>query len=63
MGSELREYREARGLLQKEAAEALGISLRSYKSYENEEAKRPTRRYESYLRELKAWEIRRSPRP
>ena len=54
MESELREYREARGLLQKEVAEALGISLRSYKSYENEEAKRATRRYEGYLRELKA---------
>lgn len=50
---ELKELRIERGLTQQEAAEILGISLRSYKSYENEEEKRNTMKYKYMVDLLK----------
>ena len=42
---ELKEIRMARGLTQAAASQYLGVSLRSYKSYENDDAKRGTFKY------------------
>lgn len=45
---ELREIRKNKNLTQIEAAELLGISLRSYKSYENDGNKENTTKYDNY---------------
>ena len=42
---ELKELRIEKNLTQQEAADLVGVSLRSYKSYENEEEKRDTMKY------------------
>ncbi len=43
--SELKELRIEKKMTQQEAADLVGVSLRSYKSYENEEEKRDTIKY------------------
>ena len=43
--SELKELRASKKLTQEEASALLGVSLRSYKSYENDESKRTTIKY------------------
>ena len=50
--SELKTARTSRKLTQKQASEYLGVSLRSYKDYENNEAKRDTFKYRAMLSEL-----------
>lgn len=45
---ELKEIRREKKMTQNDAANVLGVSLRSYKSYENEIEKRSTRKY-AYL--------------
>ena len=47
--SELKTARMSRKLTQKQASEYLGVSLRSYKDYENSEAKRDTLKYRAML--------------
>jgi len=42
---ELKELRIEKGLTQQEAAELLGVSLRSYKMYENQKEKSDTMKY------------------
>ena len=42
---ELKEIRNEKNMTQSEASKALGVSLRSYKSYENEIEKKSTRKY------------------
>jgi len=49
----LKKTRIEKKLTQKEAAEILGISLRSYKSYENDDSKKNTRKYNYLLEKLK----------
>ena len=51
--TELKELRRGRGLTQKEAAKMIGISLRSYISYENEEELEGTPKYRFLLAEMK----------
>ena len=48
----LKELRIDRGLTQSKAAQMLGLSLRSYQSYENDDRKRDTIQYRYYLQEL-----------
>lgn len=43
---ELKDIRKSLGMTQKEAAAYLGVSLRSYLSYENEEGKKANLKYE-----------------
>lgn len=50
--SALRELRLSKKLTQQEAATILGVSLRSYKEYENNEAKVGTLKYRSMISEL-----------
>ena len=49
---ELKELRIEKGLTQQEAAEFLGVSLRTYKSYENEKEKRDTMKYKYMVEQL-----------
>ena len=42
---ELKEIRKEKNITQNDAADMLGVSLRSYKSYENEIEKRSTKKY------------------
>ena len=51
--TELKALRTDRGLTQKEAARLIGISLRSYISYENEEELTETPKYRFLLAEMK----------
>ena len=51
--TELKSMRMDRGLTQKEAAGKIGISLRSYISYENDEALAGTAKYRFLLAEMK----------
>ena len=51
--TELKALRTERGLTQKEAAQLIGVSLRSYISYENEEELAETPKYRFLLREMK----------
>jgi len=46
----LRQLRKEKGLTQKECAEYLGVGLRTYVRYENEEARATTREY-GYMKE------------
>lgn len=48
----LKELRNEKNLTQREAANILGISLRSYISYENDESKASTLKYRFYTEEL-----------
>ncbi len=50
--SALRELRLSKKLTQQEAATILGVSLRSYKEYENNEGKVGTLKYRSMISEL-----------
>lgn len=50
--SSLKELRISKHLTQKEAAEIVGVSLRSYKDYENDETKVNSLKYNSMLNEL-----------
>ena len=51
--TELKKIRTDRGLTQKEAARLIGISLRSYITYENEEELTGTPKYRFLLAEMK----------
>ncbi len=48
----LKEKRIALGLTQQEVADKVGVSLRSYVSYENEESKVDTPKYRLFIREI-----------
>lgn len=48
----LREVRKEKKLSQLEAAEHIGISLRSYVTYENDPSKVDTKKYKDYLEKL-----------
>ena len=48
----LKELRVEKGLTQKEAASLLGVSLRSYKQYENDETKTSSIKYRYFIEEL-----------
>ncbi|MCQ2496133.1 MAG: nucleotidyltransferase domain-containing protein [Lachnospiraceae bacterium] len=48
----LKRIRTEKKITQAEAANILGISLRSYKSYENDEIKRNTKKYRYFLEKL-----------
>ncbi len=50
--TDLKEMRLSKGLTQKEAAASIGISLRSYISYENDETKVGSPRYRFILSEI-----------
>ena len=50
--TELRRIRTAKGLTQQKAAERIGVSLRSYVSYENDETKAGSAKYRFLLGEL-----------
>lgn len=50
---ELKEIRVEKKLTQQEVADLVGISLRSYKSYENDEEKRDTLKYKYIIEQLK----------
>lgn len=49
---DLRELRAAKRLTQQEVADRIGVSLRSYVSYENDEQKKDTVKYRFLLHEL-----------
>lgn len=48
----LKKLRLEKKLTQMEVAELLGISLRSYKSYENDDEKRDTKKYHRFVEQL-----------
>ena len=48
----LKELRISKGVTQQEAAKLLGISLRSYVSYENDETKRDSLKYRAFFQEI-----------
>ena len=50
--TELRKVRTSKRMTQKEAADRIGVSLRSYVSYENDEAKSGSAKYRFLLHEL-----------
>ena len=50
--TELRKVRTSKRLTQQEAADRIGVSLRSYVSYENDETKRTSAKYRFLLHEL-----------
>ena len=53
--SDLKTLRESKKMTQKEAAEYLGISLRSYSTYENNIVKEDTPKYRFIYRELESF--------
>ncbi|MBQ7897666.1 MAG: nucleotidyltransferase domain-containing protein [Clostridia bacterium] len=53
--SDLKELRLSKNLTQKEASAILGVSLRSYKEYENSEKKVGTLKYKSMINELEKY--------
>jgi len=53
--STLKALRISKKLTQKQACELLGVSLRSYKEYENDEAKVNTLKYRSMVNELEKY--------
>ena len=53
--SELKELRISKKLTQEEASALLGVSLRSYKSYENDESKKVTIKYRYMLETLEKY--------
>lgn len=50
--SELKDLRIEKGMTQQEVADLVGISLRSYKTYENDEKKRDSIKYKYILEQL-----------
>ncbi len=52
---ELKELRISKKLTQAQAAKSLGVSLRSYKDYENDEKKKRTFKYEYLVKTLNAF--------
>ncbi|MBO4681626.1 MAG: nucleotidyltransferase domain-containing protein [Clostridiales bacterium] len=50
--TELKRIRTSKGLTQQKAAERIGVSLRSYVSYENDETKEGSAKYRFLLSEL-----------
>ena len=50
--TELKSCRLSKNLTQKEASEALGVSLRSYVTYENDESRQNTTKYRFLLQEI-----------
>lgn len=52
--TELKKYRKKLHLTQKEAADQLGISLRSYITYENDDDKKNTSKYRFLVREMES---------
>lgn len=50
--SEMRDLRIEKKMTQQQVADLLGISLRSYKSYENDEEKRDTLKYKYFVEKL-----------
>ena len=53
--SELKDLRIDKKMTQKEAADLIGVSLRSYKSYENEAEKQGTLKYKYMLEQLTSY--------
>ena len=53
--STLKELRKAKGLTQEDAAAFLGVSLRSYKTYENDEGKSGSLKYNYMLKQLEGY--------
>lgn len=53
--STLKNLRISKGLTQQEVSELLGISLRSYKTYENDEAKVGTIKYKYMIEQLEKY--------
>lgn len=53
--SELKELRISKKLTQEEASALLGVSLRSYKSYENDDSKKATIKYRYMLETLEKY--------
>ena len=51
--SAIKELRKEQNLTQQQAAELIGISIRSFKSYENDESKAGTIKYKYILDKLK----------
>lgn len=51
--TELKACRQKKKLTQREAAQILGVSLRSYITYENDERKKTTPKYRFILQEMK----------
>ncbi len=51
--TELKVLRQQKKITQQEAADRIGISLRSYITYENDESKTPTAKYRFLLQEIK----------
>ena len=51
--TELKALRQQKKITQQEAANRIGISLRSYITYENDESKTPTAKYRFLLQEIK----------
>lgn len=52
--SDIKELRKEKKLTQKQVAEMVGISLRSFKSYENDENKKDTIKYKYIIDKLKS---------
>lgn len=50
--SELKKLRVSKNLTQQQVADMFGISLRSYKSYENDESKKDTIKYNYFVEQL-----------
>lgn len=55
--SELKELRIGKKLTQEEASEILGVSVRSYKTYENDPSKETTLKYKYLLETLKKYNV------
>lgn len=53
----LKELRRSKQLTQKEVADAIGVSLRSYVSYENDPEKQGTPKYRFFLQEVERMNI------
>jgi predicted nucleotidyltransferase/DNA-binding XRE family transcriptional regulator len=53
--SKLKELRKAKGLTQESASVLLGVSLRSYKTYENDEGKIGTLKYNYMVEQLEKY--------
>lgn len=50
--SELKKLRVSKNLTQQQVADMFGVSLRSYKSYENDESKKDTIKYNYFVEQL-----------
>lgn len=52
---ELKELRKEKGLTQENVAKLLGVSLRSYKSYENDSNKKDSLKYNYFYEKLEQY--------